>query len=125
MNLGELEKSILQYLWQYQPADAKTVHAYFSDQRSSTLNTIQSALDRLYKKGLLKRDKQGHAFQYQALQSKQEFVGQLMNDVAADFISDEPARLQAAFVSMTQDADDDTLADLEKMIQQRRAQQAK
>ncbi len=125
MNLGELEKSILQYLWQYQPADAKTVHAYFSDQRSSTLNTIQSALDRLYKKGLLKRDKQGHAFQYQALQSKQEFVGQLMNDVAADFISDEPARLQAAFVSMAQDADDDTLARLEKMIQQRRAQQAK
>lgn len=125
MNLGELEKSILQYLWQYQPADAKTVHAYFSDQRSSTLNTIQSALDRLYKKGLLKREKHGHAFQYQALQSKQAFVGQLMNDVAADFISEEPARLQAAFVSMAQDADDDTLADLEKMIQQRRAQQVK
>lgn len=125
MNLGELEKSILHYLWQYQPADAKTVHGYFSDQRSSTLNTIQSALDRLYKKGLLKREKQGHAFQYQTLQSKEAFVGQLMNEVAADFISDEPERLQAAFVSMTQDADDDALASLEKLIQQRRAEQAK
>jgi len=125
MNLGELEKSILQYLWQYQPADAKTVHAHFSDLRSSSLNTIQSALDRLYKKGLLTREKQGHAFQYQTLQSKQEFVGQLMNDVAADFITAEPERLQAAFVSMTQGADEDALARLEKLIQQRRSQQLK
>ncbi len=125
MNLGELEKSILQYLWQYQPADAKTVHAHFSDLRSSSLNTIQSALDRLYKKGLLIREKQGHAFQYQTLQSKQEFVGQLMNDVAADFITAEPERLQAAFVSMTQGADEDALARLEKLIQQRRSQQLK
>ena len=121
MNLGELEKVILQYLWQYQPADAKTVHAYLVDQRSSSLNTIQSALDRLFKKGLLKREKQGHAFQYQTVKSKQEFVGQLMNEVAADFISTEPDRLQAAFVTMTQDADEETLAGLEKLIQQRRS----
>lgn len=125
MNLGELEKSILQYLWQHQPADAKTVHAYFSDSRSSSLNTIQSAMDRLYKKDLLVREKQGHAFQYQTRQSKEEFVGQLMHDVAADFISAEPDRLHAAFVTMAQDADEEVLSSLEKLIQQRRIQQKK
>lgn len=125
MNLGELEKLILQYLWQHQPADAKTVHAHFSESRSSSLNTIQSALDRLYKKKLLIREKQGYAFQYQTVQTKQEFVGQLMNDVAADFINTENDRLEAAFVSMAQDADEETLKNLENLIHQRRLQQNK
>ena len=51
MNLGDLEKSVLQYFWEHQEADAKRVHAYFHAQRGGSLNTIQSTLDRLYKKG--------------------------------------------------------------------------
>lgn len=120
MNLGELEKAILQYLWEFQPADAKTVHGYFSSSRSSSLNTIQSALDRLYKKGLLSRKKVAYAFQYQTKQNKEQFVGQLMNDVAADFIIAETDRLQAAFVSLTEEASEQQLQKLEQLIQQQR-----
>lgn len=120
MNLGELEKVVLHYLWEFQPADAKMVHAQLSTSRSSSLNTIQSTLDRLYKKGLLSRKKQGYAFLYQTKQSKERFVGQLMNDVAADFISTDTDRLQAAFVSLTEDASEQELDKLEQLIQLRR-----
>ena len=122
MNLGELEKAVLQYLWQNQPADAKQVHGYFSTSRTSSLNTIQSALDRLYKKGLLSRKKQGHAFQYSTKADRETFVGQLMNEVAADFIPKETDRLKAAFVSLTESVSDSDLDQLEQLIQQRRQQ---
>ncbi|WP_197477276.1 BlaI/MecI/CopY family transcriptional regulator, partial [Alcanivorax sp. HI0044] len=64
MQLGELEKQVLQYFWKGRTADAKSVHSHFEKRRGGTLNTIQSTLDRLYKKGLLRREKQGHAFHY-------------------------------------------------------------
>ena len=47
MFLGELEKLVLQYLWETESADAKQVFAYFEKSRGGTLNTIQSTLDRL------------------------------------------------------------------------------
>ena len=62
MNLGELEKLVLNYFWSVDIADAKEVHTYFERQRGGSLNTIQSTLDRLYKKGLLKRKKESHAY---------------------------------------------------------------
>ncbi|MET1255519.1 BlaI/MecI/CopY family transcriptional regulator [Aliikangiella maris] len=60
MRLGELEKLLLNYFWDNHQADAKAVHAYFEKQRGGTLNIIQSTLDRLYRKGLLKRQKVTH-----------------------------------------------------------------
>ena len=61
MQLGELEKQVLQYLWNASEADAKQVHVVLGQSRGNSLNTIQSTLDRLFKKGLLSRTKQGHA----------------------------------------------------------------
>ena len=55
MLLGELEKQVLEYLWKNQPADAKQVHSYFEKDRGGSLNTIQSTLERLFKKDLLSR----------------------------------------------------------------------
>ena len=51
--LGELEKKVLLYFWRTESADAKRVHSYFRKSRGGSLNTIQSTLDRLYKKELL------------------------------------------------------------------------
>lgn len=62
MNLGELEKLVLQHIWDTGEVDAKQVFAHFEKNRGGTLNTIQSTLDRLFKKGLLSREKQGHAY---------------------------------------------------------------
>ena len=51
MQLGELEKQVLQYFWKGRTAEAKSVYAHFEKQRGGTLNTIQSTLDRLFKNG--------------------------------------------------------------------------
>jgi predicted transcriptional regulator len=55
--LGELEKRALQYLWQTAEIDAKQAHAALTKRRGGTRYTIQSTLDRLFKKDLLTRQK--------------------------------------------------------------------
>ena len=117
MKLGELEKLVLNYFWHVDRADAKQVHAHFEKQRGGTLNTIQSTLDRLYKKGLLKREKESHAFQYQAASDRKVFIGQLIRDVTQEFTGGDEDSLLAAFVSMSADLDEAQLKKLDEAIQ--------
>lgn len=122
MNLGELEKLILNYFWDVTQADAKQVHHYFVKQRGGSLNTIQSTLDRLYKKQLLKREKVGHAFLYSAACSRSAFIGQLIRSVTQDFVSPDEDNLLASFVSLSAELDDKQLRKLEATIREYEAQ---
>ena len=89
MLLGELEKQVLEYLWKNQSADAKQVYSYFEKNRGGSLNTIQRTLERLYKKDLLNRVKQGHAYQYQSEVSRPDLIGQLIKNVTHDFVVED------------------------------------
>ncbi len=120
MNLGELEKLILNYFWRVDRADAKQVHTYFERQRGGTLNTIQSTLDRLYKKGLLNREKESHAYQYRSAIHRKAFIGQLIRDVTEDFTGGDEDNLLAAFVSLSAELDEQQLEKLDKTIQEYR-----
>ncbi len=126
MNLGELEKAALQYFWSHEEADAKQVHAYFEAKRSEakrggSLNTIQSTLDRLFKKGLLKREKHGYAYVYRQAMSKDAFIGELVTDVTKDFFKPSENALHAAFTSMSSSLSDEELSELETLIEQQRS----
>jgi len=121
MNLGELEKLVLQHIWNAGEVDAKQVHAHFRKTRGGTLNTIQSTLDRLFKKGVLSREKQGHAFLYQAAINRSAFIGQLISDITSDFGSEKDNPLLAAFSSLSSELDSDQLDELERLIDEKRA----
>lgn len=120
MFLGELEKLVLQYLWETESADAKQVFAYFEKSRGGTLNTIQSTLDRLFKKGLLAREKHGHAFQYCAAVDRDVFIGRLITNISSDFGSSGENMLLAAFNSLSNGMDEKQLDELERLIDERR-----
>jgi len=121
MQLGELEKIVLKYFWTEKTADAKQVHAHFEKSRGGTLNTIQSTLDRLFKKGLLKRDKEGHAFQYRAAKPRKAFIGELIKDVTHDFTLGDEDSILATFVSLSTELNEEQLDRLEKLIQDYRS----
>lgn len=125
MQLGELEKLVLNYFWTVSGADAKQVHRHFVSKRGGSLNTIQSTLDRLYKKGALLREKRGHAFYYSAACSRNEFVGRLVRSVTRDFVSPGEDDLMAAFVSLSAALDETQLHDLEAIIRDYEKLQAK
>ena len=121
MHLGELEKLVLNYFWTHSVADVKQVHEHFSKTRGGSLNTIQSTLDRLYKKKYLTREKQSHAYLYRAAMEKKVFLGELILAATRDFSPDhEP--LLSAFVELSADLDESHLDRLEELIKSSRAQ---
>lgn len=122
MVLGELEKQVLTYFWRIDSADAKQVHAFFEKRRGGSLNTIQSTLDRLFKKKLLERHKEGHAFIYRAALAREQFIGDLIKNLARDFSADDDDSLLAAFVSLSAQLNIEHLDRLECLIQDFRAQ---
>ena len=122
MFLGELEKQVIQYLWTSPNVDAKHVHAALSKQRDSSPNTVQSALERLFKKGLLSRKKHGHAYLYLAKVQRDDLIAKLIDSVASDFVGQGESSLVAAFSSASSDMDEAQLDQLEKLIVRQRNQ---
>lgn len=120
MQLGHLEKQVLHYLWQHKVADVKQVYAFFAKQRGGSLNTIQSTLERLFKKGLLSREKKGHAYHYQAKVERHDLIAQLIKNVTNDFITEDENSVVAAFSSISSELDEAQLDKLELLIEQQR-----
>ena len=120
MQLGELEKLVLQYLWSSVEADAKQVHSILGETRGISVNTIQSTLDRLFKKDLLSRTKLGHAYLYRTKVDREALLAKLITNVTSDFVEEGEHSLIAAFSSASANLDDAQLDKLEQFIEQQR-----
>lgn len=119
--LGDLELTVLEDVWANAPTDAKGSHGRIGAQRAITVNTVQSTLERLYRKGLLMRDKVSHAYAYRPAVSRRELVGRLVESTIRRVAGNSPDAMLAAFVDLASRAGDDHLALLEALIAERRA----
>jgi predicted transcriptional regulator len=120
--LGDLELAVMDHLWSAGPLDVKACHLAIGKRRRITLNTVQSTMERLFRKGLLRRDKVSHAYVYESVLSREAFGAQLAQEVVAAAVGQAaPASLLAAFVDLADRAGDDALARMEQLIAARRA----
>lgn len=119
--LGELEREVMDFVWSGGPCDVKTAHVTLGRRRGITLNTVQSTMDRLFKKGLLRREKVSHAFVYAAAMTREELGTAIVEEALRHVIGRDPGPMLSAFVDLTARAGDDSLERLERMIQARRA----
>jgi len=120
LNLGDLEMATLEHIWRVGQGDAKSVHAELGIARGITHNTIQSTLDRLYKKQILARRKVSHAFIYSASFSRSDFLSQAIGAVA-DMVRGDTGDILTAFVDFASRTDEQTLAALERKLAERTA----
>lgn len=118
--LGQLETAVMEHLWDAHEGDVRSVHAAVGVPRNVTSNTVQSTLDRLYKKGLLRRDKVSHAFVYQPAMTREGFRARVISEVAAVVSGGDAEPMLAAFVDVAETIGDDTLARLEALVAARR-----
>jgi predicted transcriptional regulator len=80
---GQLERAVLQALWDSAaPIAARDVLAALSQrepaQRELAVTTVLTVLDRLRRKGLVRRERSGRAHLYQAAVSREDYVAGLM-----------------------------------------------
>jgi predicted transcriptional regulator len=127
--LGELEFSVMAVVWQATSTDeglggvdAKRILEVISAEQPSTLSTIQSTLERLVRKGMLERRKQGHAFYYTALVSRSALLGLLMKDVIGLLHDGRPDTILSSFVNVASRISSAALDQLEQLIRHKRRQ---
>ncbi len=107
-------------LWTNGPADAKALYRTIGRPRRITLNTVQSTVERLYRKGLLARDKVSHAYVYAPRLTREAFGAQVMHGLVRDLLGGTLEPVLAAFVDLTARTGDDELARLERLVAARR-----
>lgn len=116
--LGALEAEIMGILWASGPMSVKDVAPRLSRERA--YNTVQTTLERLYRKSLLLREKQSHAFLYAPRVTRAEYHRQLLSSVIGEFLPRDREPVLAAFVEIAADADLDNLERLESLIEAHR-----
>src|SRR5215467_2403014 len=77
--LGKLERQVMEETWRLGEVSVRDIHRAFNEQIAYT--TLMTTLDRLFKKNLLERRKDGRAFLYKAEVSRDDFDRGIQEDV--------------------------------------------
>jgi predicted transcriptional regulator len=119
--LGNLEICVMEILWARGESSVREV--FEKIERPLAYTTVMTTLERLYKKGLLLREKSGRAFLYSPAFSREDWERRRAGDLVAAFL-DGPQPSRELLVSSLLDAvgqhDAALLSDLEKKIRRRR-----
>ena len=121
LKLGDLEVATLEAVWSAGALDARQLHVRIGERRGISLQTVQSTLERLFKKSLLQREKVSHAYVYSQRLSREDVMAKLVTDTVSRFGDNRNDGLLAAFSGLTETADEHVLARLEALIAERKA----
>jgi predicted transcriptional regulator len=118
--LGPLEAKVLEWLWSHDSAvTVRRVLVAFPDLAYTTLMTT---LDRLYRKGVLRRRRRGRAFAYEPRCSRDELLGELASGHIADLLAASGAStaILSTLVHAVGSRDAALLDELEALVQAER-----
>ena len=118
--LGELELAVMEALWRESGQSAISLQQRLPSVRRSSLSTVQSTLERLHRKSLVSRQKQGHAYVYSARLERAELLGRLLGGVIRQLHTGSLDPILASFVDFAERMDESTLDRLDELVQQRR-----
>ena len=115
---GKLEVRVLEALWRR--GDEASVRDLQSEFPGTAYTTLMTTLDRLFKKGLLLREKEGLAWRYVPAVTRAAFEQRRVDALAARIVAQHGDAGLAAFVDAAAAADGPLLDRLEELIRARR-----
>lgn len=84
-DLGTLEAAVMQRLWAWhRDVTVREVVEDLQRERPLAYTTVMTVLDNLHRKGLVRRTKEGRAFRYAAVESREAHTAALLEDVLGD-----------------------------------------
>jgi predicted transcriptional regulator len=118
--LGSLETEVMERIWARGEISVRDLHDELSGRLAYT--TIMTTLDRLYKKELLQRRKQGKAFFYVPACTEQEYKEQLTGHLFGMVLLENKDRdaVLSCFVDAISENDREMLDRLEEMVKAKR-----
>ncbi len=118
--LGKLERAVLEEVWKRHETSVRDVYKAFNEQIAYT--TVMTTLDRLYKKSLLSRRKDGRAFLYSPRVTHAELERGITVDVIEELITstNEVRPILSCIVDSVSERDTELLDELERLVKEKR-----
>jgi len=118
--LGRLESEVMERLWQRGEASVREIHEDIGPRLAYT--TVMTTLDRLFKKGILKRRAAGRAFCYSPTLTLEEYNRQLTHHLLGIAVEESGSRqaVLSCFVDYVSESDRKLLDELDALIKQKK-----
>ena len=83
--LGHLEAVVMQHLWSTgRPVSVRETLDALAPERALAYTTVMTVMDNLHSKGLVAREKQGKAYLYTPVSSRDEHTAEMLQEVLSD-----------------------------------------
>jgi len=121
--LGHLEREVMEVVWNGREQAVRDIQMQLP--RTVAYTTVMTTLDRLYKKGLVIRRREGRAFLYTAVYSQDEMAASLTSNLLEGVLANGSGAARP-FLSNLVDAvsaeDKNLLDELERLVRDKRQQ---
>jgi predicted transcriptional regulator len=121
VRLGDLERVVMEHLWNAaEGATVREVHSALEADREIAYTTVMTVLDRLAKKEIVTREREGRAWRYFAANSREEMSAQAIRHTVDRLETDR----RAAMLHFLDDATPEEIDDLKAALADVEARQA-
>jgi predicted transcriptional regulator len=120
MEPGPLEERVLDHLWRRKtPVTVRQVQLSLGGDLAYT--TVMTTLDRLFKKGLLQRTREGRAYRYAPRASREAFGASLVRGLLGRLFGKgaAPTPLLASLVDAVEEHDRALLPELQRLVREK------
>jgi predicted transcriptional regulator len=119
--LGKLERQVLEEAWQRGEVSVREIYVAFDETIAYT--TLMTTLDRLFRKRILDRRKEGRAFFYFPVASREEFEHGIREDIIDGLLGGGAEGIQpvlACIVDTVSETDRELLDELDRLIKEKK-----
>jgi len=124
--LGRLEREVMDVVWGGGEQAVKDVQGRLP--RKAAYTTVMTTLDRLFKKGLVERRREGRAFVYTATRSREEMSATFTGGLLRGLLSGGPEAARPFLSNLVDAVGNDNaglLDELERLVREKQAQTQK
>ncbi len=118
--LGEIERLVMDVLWDRAEVTGREVLEEIQKERLLAFTTILTVMDRLLKKGLIRRKKRGGVFVYAPSISRDEFVKQVSEEVLEGILDISASSAASSFVDILYKTSPEEMDRLSRLIEERK-----
>jgi len=120
--LGELEKKILDVLWEKKESTGREVFEKVSKEKKVAYTTVLTVLQRLVKKGLVSKEKKGEIYSYQPTLSKDDFTKYIYKQIIKGIMDFSKSTTFSSFVEILSEYDSESLELLASIIEKKKSE---
>ncbi len=118
--LGHLEKSIMDVIWERDEVTGREMFEEIGGEKPLAFTTVLTVMNRLLKKGLIKRVKRGKLFVYKASISRDDFVKHVSQEVLQGIFDISASSAATFFVDILYKTNPEEINRLSKLIEEKK-----